>query len=118
MRKAVQDESPHVFTIPARGQARPLILPQPVQPAPVGNVLTAAEQQAEQQYNIDLAAYEAEEERVRFDQATFDMQFKAAFADHEKRKAAYARNITRAYNLLMLQFYSNVMKERLESQPD
>ena len=46
------------------------------------------------------------------------MQFKGAFADHEKRKAAYARNITRAYDLLMLQFCSDVMKERLESQLD
>ena len=54
--------------------------------APAGNVLTPAEQIAEQQYQTDLAAYEAEEERVRFDQATYDMQFKAAFADHEKRK--------------------------------
>ena len=98
-----------------RGQARPSLLPQPVQPpAPVGNVLTAAEQQAEQQYSIDLVAYKAEEQRVRFDQTTHDMQFKAAFADHEKRKAAYARNITRAYNLLMSQFCSDDMKERLE----
>ena len=46
------------------------------------------------------------------------MQFKAAFADDKKRKAAYARNITRAYDLLMSQYCSNVMKERLESQPD
>ena len=45
VRKAVQDESPHVFTVPTRGQARPSILPQPVQPpAPVADVLTAAEQ--------------------------------------------------------------------------
>ena len=87
VRKAVQDELTHVFTIPARGQARPLIQPQPVQPpAPVGNELTASEQLAEQQYQTDLAAYEAEEERVRFDQTTHDMQFKAAFTDHEKRK--------------------------------
>ena len=45
VRKAVQDESPHVFTMPARGQARPSTLQQPTQPpAPAGNVLTAAEQ--------------------------------------------------------------------------
>ena len=75
-------------------------------------------QKAEQQYQINLAAYTTEEECVRFDQATFDMQFKAAFADHKKRKAAYARIITRAYDLLMLQFWSTVVKERLESQPD
>ena len=119
VRKAVQDELPHVFTIPERGQARPSLLPQPVQPpAPVGDVLTAAEQRIEQQYQSDLAAYKAEEDRVRFDQTTHDMQFKAAFADHEKRKAAYARNVTRAYDLLMSQFCSDVMKERLESQPD
>ena len=49
VRKAVQDKLPHVFTIPARGQARPSVLTQPTQPpAPAGNVLTAAEQQAEQ----------------------------------------------------------------------
>ena len=73
VRKAVQDKSPHVFTIPARGQAMPSILQIPVQPVPVGDVLTFAEQNAEQQYQIDLAAYIAEEERVRFEQATFDM---------------------------------------------
>ena len=98
-----------MHSIPARGQARPSILTLPVQPpAPANNVLTAAEQIAEQQYQTDLAAYNAEEERVRFDQATFDMQFKAAFADHEKRKAVYARNIMRAYDLFMLQFCSDV----------
>ena len=118
MRKAVEDESPHVFTIPARGQTRPSTLTLPVQPVIAGAAPTVAEQNAEQQNQIDLAAYNAEEEHVRFDQATFGMQFKAAFADHKKRKAAYARNIARAYNLLMLQLYSNLMKERLESQPD
>ena len=90
----------------------------PVQPASCGKKPTRAEQNAEQQYQTDLAAYDAEEESVRFDQATFDMQFKAAFADHKKRKAAYERKIRRAYNLFMLQFCSNIMKERLESQPD
>ena len=73
VRKAVQDESPHVFTIQARGQASSSILVQPSQPpAPAGNVLTAAEQQAKQQHQTELAAYEAEEERVRFDQRTHD----------------------------------------------
>ena len=44
VRKAVQDEAPHVFAIPARGQARPSILPQPVQPPAQAdpNALTAA----------------------------------------------------------------------------
>ena len=66
VRKAVQDEAPHVFTIPARGQARPSILPQPVRPpAPADpDVLTAAELQADNQYNIDLAAYEADCTRI------------------------------------------------------
>ena len=45
----------------------------------------------------DLAAYTTEEEQVKFEQTTFDMQFKAAFADYQKRKAVYARNITQAY---------------------
>ena len=62
VRKAVHDESPHVFTIPARGQAIPSTLTLPVQPVPAGAVLTVAEQNAEQQYQIDLAAYNAEEE--------------------------------------------------------
>ena len=63
VRKAVQDELPYMFTIPARGHARPSTLTQPIQPpAPAGNVLTAAEQHAEQQYQTDLAAYKAKEE--------------------------------------------------------
>ena len=51
-----------MFTIPARGQAIPSTLTLPVQPVPAGAVLTVAEQNAEQQYQIDLAAYNAEEE--------------------------------------------------------
>ena len=76
-----------MFTIPATGPGRLSTLTLPVQlPAPAGNVLTAAEQITEQHYQTELAAYNAEE-GVRFDQATFDMQFNAVFADHKKRKA-------------------------------
>ena len=73
VRKTVQDKSPHVFTIAARGQATPSTLPLPVQPVPAGKTLTRAEQNAKQHYQIDLAAYTAEEERVKINQVTFDM---------------------------------------------
>ena len=93
----------HVFTFPARKQARRSVLQRPIQPVPAGKTLTGAEQLKEQQYQNNLAAYTTEEERVKFNQTTYDMQYKAAFVDHEKRKAAYERNITRAYDLLMSQ---------------
>ena len=56
--------------------------------------------------------------RVKFEQATRDIQYKALFTDHEKRRAAYARKVTRAYDLLMSQNCGDVMKERLETRPD
>ena len=83
VRKAVQDKLPHVFTVPTRGQATPTRLQMQVRPVPAGEVLTRAEQNAKQQYQVNLIAYTAEEECVRFEQGTFDMQFKAAFADHK-----------------------------------
>ena len=70
VRKAVQDKLPHVFMISARGQAKPSTLQRPVQPVPAGDVLTTAEQTTEQQYQVDLAVYTAEEEGARFQQTT------------------------------------------------
>ena len=53
-----------------------------------GSSLTDAKIMAERQLQQDLSAYEAEHDRVKFDQTTLDMQYKAPFADHEKRRAA------------------------------
>ena len=38
-------------------------------------------------------------------------------ADHKLKRAAYARNITRA-DLTMSQYCGDIMKKRLETQPD
>ena len=118
VRKTIQDENPHVFAIQGRNKERPLALPRPFCPTQVGKVATTAEHKNKRQYQVDLAAYETKVERVKLDQTTLDMQYKTFFADHEKRKAAYVRNVTRAYDLLMLHYCINVMKERHETQPD
>ena len=86
--------------------------------AQAGETATLAEATTECLYQRNLAAYEAERERVKCDQTTLDMQYKLSFADHEKRRAAYARNVTRAYDLLMSQYCGDVMKEGLETKPD
>ena len=87
-------------------------------PAQAGETATMAKTTAEHPYQRNLAAYEAEQEWVKFDQTALKMQYKASFTHHKKRRAAYARNVTRAYDLLLSQYCGDVMKEQLETQPD
>ena len=44
----------------------------PVCPVVAGEIATTTEKAAEGQYQQDLSAYEAEEDRVKFKQATLD----------------------------------------------
>ena len=85
-----------MFTNPGRNQATHSVGTRQNRPTQAGAVAAAAEIVAGQIYQANLATYEAEVERVKFDQTTLDMQYKASLTDYEKRKTVYVRNITRA----------------------
>ena len=64
-----------MFANPVRSQARPsTLLSMLVRPSQAGAVTRDAEIVAECRYQQDLSKYKAEQDKVKFDQTTLDMQ--------------------------------------------
>ena len=62
--------------------------------------------------------YEEAVLRQKFDQETENIKYKAAVSEHAKRENAYKRNKSRAFAILIKDYCTKIMQERLEELPD
>ena len=118
VRTALDTEKAYSKAEPVRGQGKKMTLLRPEKTEAPENEAASAKKKREAAYATAMLAYENEKADCSFDQSTLDMKYKLALSEHEKRIATYDRNIIRAFDLLMSQFCSDVIKDRLESQPD
>ena len=72
----------------------------------------------QQMHETAVKMYKAAVENQKFEQETENMSYKAAVTEHTKRENAYKRNKTRAFTLLIKDYCTKLMQERLEELPD
>ena len=118
IRNALEKEVPYAESKPVRDKATEMTVTQPMRPIQLEGESSGDFQSRIDQYEFDLIAYQEAKATHDFEQSTLDMYFKARVNDWEKRANAYARNKTKAFDLLMKEYCHKTLKERLEGQSD